>query len=95
MHARVSHYSGDIELLRSGFDASSTELEKLDGFVQALFLVDRERSRAMTITLWESAEAMAATADRAHQMRTRATEPANATTESVESYEVLLKVPPA
>jgi heme-degrading monooxygenase HmoA len=95
MHARVSHYSGDIELLRSGFDASRAELEKLEGFVQALFLVDHERSRAMTITLWESAATMAATADRAHQMRTRATEPANATTESVESYEVLLRVPPA
>jgi heme-degrading monooxygenase HmoA len=95
MHARVSRYSGDIELLRSGFDAANAELERLDGFVQALFLADREHSRAMTITLWESAEAMAATADRAHQMRTRATEPANATTESVESYEVLLKVPSA
>jgi heme-degrading monooxygenase HmoA len=94
MQARVSRYSGDIELLRAGFDASSAELEKLDGFVQALFLADREHSRAMTITLWDSAEAMAATADRAHQMRTRATQPANATTESVESYEVLLKVPP-
>jgi hypothetical protein len=33
-------------------------------------------------------------APRAHQMRTRATEPASATIDSIESYEVVLTVAP-
>ena len=90
MHARVSKYSGDIELLRAGFEAVSTELRQIPGFAQALFLADGETSSAMSITLWESEAAMAASAERAHQMRTRATEPASATIDSVESYEVVL-----
>jgi heme-degrading monooxygenase HmoA len=92
MHARVSRYSGDAELLRAGFEAVTTDLEQLEGFAWALFLADRETSRAVSITLWDSEEAMAASAERAHQMRTRATEPASATIESVESYEVLQTV---
>ena len=94
MHARVSRYSGDAELLRAGFEAVSTELKQLQGFAQALFLADAKASRAMSITLWDSEEAMAASAERAHRMRTRATEPASATIDSVESYEVVLTVAP-
>jgi heme-degrading monooxygenase HmoA len=92
MHARVSRYSGDAELLRAGFEAVSAELEQLQGFARALFLADREGARAMSITLWDSEEAMHASAARAHQMRTQATEPARATIDSVESYEVVLTV---
>ena len=96
MHARISRYRGDAEQMRAGFDAASGELEQMDGFGQAFFLVNPDRSRAMSITLWETEEAMTASAERAHQMRTQATEPANATIESVESYEVVLTVrPPA
>jgi heme-degrading monooxygenase HmoA len=92
MHARVSRYSGDAELLAAGFEAVSTELEQLEGFAQALFLADATTSRAMSITLWENEEAMEASAERAHQMRTRATAPASATIDSIESYEVVLTV---
>jgi heme-degrading monooxygenase HmoA len=95
MFARVTRYRGNAALLRSGFDQATTELEQLDGLSQAYFLADREHSRAMSITLWETAEAMAASAERAHAMRTRATEPANASIESVEIYEVLLTAGPA
>jgi hypothetical protein len=44
----------------------------------------------MSITRWESEEALTASAERAHKMRTRATEPADASIESVECYEVVL-----
>ena len=94
MYARVSRYSGDTAQLRSGFDAVTPELEGLEGFAQAFFLADLDHSRAMSITLWSSREAMDASAERAHQMRTRAAAPANATIDSVESYEVLLTVEP-
>ncbi len=95
MFARVSRYSGDAERLRAGFEAVTEELEKVDGFAEAFFLTDAEHSRAMSITLWESQEALQASAERAHRMRTQATEPADATIESVESYEVVLTAEPA
>lgn len=94
MHARVSHYTGDVDLLRAGFEAVSSELEQQEGLAHALFLADARTSRAMSITLWDSEQAMDASAGRAHQMRTRATEPASATIDSVESYEVVLTVGP-
>ena len=90
MYARVSRYRGDAGRLRAGFESVTGELEKLDGFRHAYFLTDDEHSRAMSITLWSSREALDASAERAHQMRTQATSPSDATIESVESYEVVL-----
>jgi len=90
MYARVSRYRGDAGRLRSGFEGVTAELEKLDGFSRAYFLTDDEHSRAVSITLWNSREALDASAERAHQMRTQATSPSDATIESVESYEVVL-----
>jgi heme-degrading monooxygenase HmoA len=95
MFARVSRYTGDAERLRAGFEAVTDELERVDGFAQGFFLTNAESSRAISITLWDSSEALEASAERAHQMRTQATEPADATVESVESYEVVLTVQPA
>ena len=93
MYARVSRYTGDADQMREGFEAVTAELEGLAGFHHALFLGDAEHRRAMSITLWDSREALEASAERAHRMRTQASEPANATIESVESYEVMLTVP--
>ena len=94
-----SHGSAGTRETRSGCARGSrrspTELEQVDGFTQAFFLTDAEHSRAMSITLWDSYEALEASAERAHSMRTQATEPADATIESVESYEVVLTAQPA
>ena len=95
MFARVSRYQGDAERMRAGFEAVTAELEQVGGFTQAYFLTDAEHSRAMSVTLWETKDALDASAERAHRMRTQATEPADATIESVESYEVVLTVEPA
>jgi heme-degrading monooxygenase HmoA len=92
--ARVSRYRGDAERMRAGFASVTSELEQVEGFQQAFFLADREHERAMSITLWESQAALDASADRAHRMRTQATEPASATVESIESYEVVLTAQP-
>jgi heme-degrading monooxygenase HmoA len=80
--------------MRAGFEAVTEELSQLDGFRQALFLTNAEHSRAMSVTLWESEAALDASADRAHRMRTQATEPADGSVESVESYEVVLTAQP-
>jgi heme-degrading monooxygenase HmoA len=95
MFARVSRYRGNADSLRAGFELVVDELEAMEGFAHALFLVDREHGRGMSITLWERREALDATAERAHQMRTRATAPSDSTVESVESYEVVATADPA
>jgi heme-degrading monooxygenase HmoA len=92
--ARVSRYRGDAGRMRAGFEAAIAELEGFDGFQQAFILTDPNHERAMSITMWETQEAMDASAERAHQMRTQATEPADATVTSVESYEVMLTARP-
>ena len=95
MYARVSRYSGDAEGLAAGFQAITEELSQLDGFVQAYFLTDHHSSRAVSITLWDNQEALEASADAAHRMRTQATEPSSATIDGVESFDVVLTARPA
>jgi heme-degrading monooxygenase HmoA len=95
MYARVSRYSGDADRLVAGFESVRGELEQLEGFAEAFFLVDRDKSRAMSITLWESEAALQASAERAHRMRTQASEPADASIDAVESYDVPMTVKPA
>jgi heme-degrading monooxygenase HmoA len=95
MFARVSRYRGDADALRSGFSSVTDELEQLEGFAKAYFLVDAERGTGMSITLWQSADALEASAQRAHEMRSRATQDATASTESVESFELVLTAAPA
>ena len=92
MFARVATYSGDAEELVHGFEAATSELEQMDGFVHAYFCVDRQGGKALTMTVWENEQALEASAEKAHQLRSRATEPSGATTDSVSSFEVVLTV---
>jgi heme-degrading monooxygenase HmoA len=95
MFARVSRYSGDADGLAAGFESVSGRLEQLEGFTQAFFLTDRDNARAMSITLWESEAALQASAEAAQRLRADASEPADASIEAVETYDVPLTVKPA
>ena len=90
MHARVSTYDGDADQLVQGFDAVRAGLDELDGFSKAYFLVDRAGRRGMSITLWESEDALNTSAERASRMREEASGQAGATIQSVDHYEVAL-----
>ena len=63
MFARVSTYQGETERLLEGFRRTTEPLAQLAGFERAYFLTDAPAGRAMTITLWESRDAMAASAE--------------------------------
>lgn len=91
MFARVSTYHGKPEAVNRGIQTSKDmrEIEQMQGFVRAYLLVDRKTGKAMTITLWESEEALRATADRANPLRDRISEAFGASEPaSVEIYEV-------
>jgi heme-degrading monooxygenase HmoA len=88
MHARVSRYEGDVDRLIEGFERQTDLLRGLDGFAHAYLLVDRDAGSAMTMTLWDSQEALEASASRAARLREEATESAEATIGSVDNFEV-------
>lgn len=90
MFARVSTYQGETERLVAGFRRTTEPLAQLDGFERAYFLTDSQAGRALTITLWDSQAAMAASADWASKAREHAAHESGATVESVGSYEVAL-----
>jgi heme-degrading monooxygenase HmoA len=93
MFARVSTYTGDPEELVRGFENAREDLQRIAGFGQAYFCVDRAGGKGLTITLWNDEQALEASAEQARQLRSRATEPSGGTVESVQQYEVALTVP--
>jgi heme-degrading monooxygenase HmoA len=92
MFARVGTYDQGGDEVVQGFQAQTDALRQLDGFKAAYFLVDRDGGKAMSVTLWETREALDQSAERAQQMRAEATTQAGASTVSVDSYEVAIEV---
>ena len=90
MHARVSTYTGEAEGLLDGFQAVTAPLEEIEGFSKAYFLVDRANNKAISITIWESEDALRTSAARAEELRKDAVAPVGAAIDSVEHYEIAL-----
>ncbi len=93
MHARVSTYqTSDPQKLVDGFKSVTDALEQVDGFSHAYFMVDEATGKALSITIWESAAALEASASAADDLRRRGTEASGTTVESVQHYDVPLTV---
>jgi heme-degrading monooxygenase HmoA len=92
MFARVSTYQGDPGQIDEGLNYARENIlprvKQVDGFEGVYYLVDRESGKALTITLWESEEAMRASEEEANRLRSESAESASATVENVERYEV-------
>jgi heme-degrading monooxygenase HmoA len=59
MFARVSRYHGDPGKVKEAFSTQTPpELDEAPGFLGVYSLVDEKSGKAMTITLWETEEAM-------------------------------------
>jgi heme-degrading monooxygenase HmoA len=91
MHARLSTYEGQADELTNGFAAQTAPLEKLDGFKAAYFGVS-DSGKAFSLTLWESEEALQASAKRADELRSQATQPSGAAIKTVESFTITVTV---
>jgi heme-degrading monooxygenase HmoA len=93
MFARVSTYTvpadGAGEAVQS-FRAAVEQILGLDGLAGAYFLVAREGEKAITLTLWDTAEAMETSRVRASRARSDAARAADASVESVEEFEVAI-----
>ena len=92
MHARVSTYQGDGDRLIKGFEGVSDALNAVDGFSHAYFLVDRESGKGMSITIWESEDALNASVAKADELRRQGAEAGGSEIESVQHYEIGMTV---
>jgi heme-degrading monooxygenase HmoA len=87
--ARVSTYkAGDTDRLLDGFNMVTAELERIEGFSHAYFLVDRAAGKALSVTIWETEEAMTESSRQADELRKRGTEQGRGSVESVDQYEI-------
>ena len=64
----------------------------MDGFSHGYFLVDRTSGKGMSITVWESEEAMVASQANADRLRKQGSEAGGASIESVQQYEIGMTV---
>ena len=97
MYARVSFYdmagASRDDAVR-GFEGALAALEEMQGNQGGLLLVNPDGGKAITITLWESEEALRTSEEQANQMREQAAGSAGVTISSVEPYEVALEFGP-
>ena len=93
MFARVSTYrAADADKLLEGFRGVTQALEQIDGFSHAYFMVDRAGGKAMSITIWDTEDALTASVAKADELRKQGTETGGGSIESVEHYEIGLTV---
>jgi heme-degrading monooxygenase HmoA len=93
MHARVSTYRAPVERADeavSAFENAVASLRDMEGIRDAYLLIDRSSGKAVTITLWESEEAVRASSEAADRVRGEATQAYGGSIESVETYEVAM-----
>jgi heme-degrading monooxygenase HmoA len=93
MFARVSTYEGtpgQEEAVRQAVEGMGGQVRAMAGFQRAYFLVDRSSGKGMSITLWESEQAMQSSASAVTPLRSQLTQALGATGQpTVSSYEVI------
>src|SRR5690349_24897810 len=89
MVARVTTYHADEphDRLLEAFQDTIGPLQQVDGFSHAYFLVDSDTGKAISMTVWESDDAMSASEAGGEQRRRERTEASGAAVESVDHYE--------
>jgi heme-degrading monooxygenase HmoA len=91
MFARVSTYEGPPDRMQEGISHARERIlpamRNIAGFSGVLFLADRETGKALSITLWESEQAMR-DSEEASRVRSESAEAGGETIAGVERYEV-------
>jgi heme-degrading monooxygenase HmoA len=94
MFASVSSYQGPPEQIDQGVRYAQENivptLEDVEGFEGVFLLVDRQSGKVLTITLWESEEAMRASEEEADQLRSEHRGEWQQEVAGVERYEVAI-----
>jgi heme-degrading monooxygenase HmoA len=67
-------------------------LKQMPGLKGAYLLADRQTGKALSITLWETEEAMNASAQAANQIRAQGVAGTSSALEGVQGYEVIAQI---
>ena len=95
MYARVSRYQASPQQVDQGiqvFQQTSPQIRQMQGFKKAYLLVDRQSGKAITVSLWESEEAMRQSEAATHQLRTQGAQAMGGSVSEVEFYELAEEV---
>ncbi len=93
-YARVSTYEFEADRLdeaRPAFEEATKNLGQMQGITEAMFLVDRAEGKAITITIWESEEALRASEQPAEEVRQRGAASGGGQITGVARYEIVLR----
>jgi len=94
MYARVGFYdmggASRDDAIRS-FEGTQSTIEQTEGIRGGLLLISSDGSEALTVTLWESEEALQASAQMAQQARAQAAGSAGMSVREAKSYEVAIQ----
>lgn len=85
MQAQTSSIDDGIAYMR---DELTPELENIEGYIGISLLIDRESGRCIITTAWETEDAMRASADRAKQLRSQASDRFGGSVEKIDEWEI-------
>jgi heme-degrading monooxygenase HmoA len=94
MHARVSLYDlndASRDDAVAAFEQARSAVEQMQGNQGGMLLVGTNGDKAITVTFWESEQALRASAEQADEARQQAAGSAGMTITGVEPYEVALE----
>jgi heme-degrading monooxygenase HmoA len=91
VHARVSTYQFPSANVDASIEQFTNALGTLDepGLERADLLIDRTTGKALTITVWESEEALQSSAEAANRIRSRAADTAGVQIVDVSHFEII------
>jgi heme-degrading monooxygenase HmoA len=92
MYARVSRYEVPIGKLDEdirGVDETEKKVAAMPGSLGLYYLVERDSGRTMSLTLWESEQAMRDSETSASRLRDETSAASSAKIVSIERYEVV------
>jgi hypothetical protein len=95
MEARVSTYRGPVQRLDEllhGLHRIADEVQQLKGFQGAYVLVSRTSGKLMTITLWDTPEAVRDSAPEGDKIRVQVAYESGQRIQDVETFEVWLRI---
>ena len=97
MQARVARYRIEPERCQdavASFTEAGAEIARLDGYRDGYVFVDPEDGCVLTVTVWESHNALSASEMKASSSRRRAAEAVDGTVEAVSRFEVAIELAP-
>lgn len=96
MYARLSRFRENPDRIDEGTRLAEEkivpQLESVPGFLGVISLVNREAGETVSVTFWDSEDAMRASEEAANRMREEAADLAEGEIRGVERYEVALRV---